>query len=126
MAKYEPINLSTLAGGAAVDLVDHELTKVLTNIADVNTSPKAAREITLKIKIKPSDSREIANAEVSCVSKLAPVRPADTVLYLGKSPKDGKLVAVESNPRQMHLGDTEEERRSPNVVALSRDTAKGS
>jgi hypothetical protein len=53
----EIVNLPGLARGAAVELWAEELKKVAANILDVNTDPKATREITLKATIQPNEDR---------------------------------------------------------------------
>jgi len=60
----------------------HTLKKVLANIADPNTDFKPVREITLKVKLKPSSTRESADTTVQVTSKLAPFAPTSTTLYL--------------------------------------------
>lgn len=75
------ISIETIGGGVIPERFDRELRRVLKNIADPNTHPKAKREITVKVTIKPSESREIASMTVSCSSKIAPVRDHETSLY---------------------------------------------
>jgi hypothetical protein len=55
------VSLQNLGGGAAIELFDLELQKVLENISDENTRPAVVREITLKVKIKPGDDRDYGN-----------------------------------------------------------------
>lgn len=57
----EIVNLPGLARGAAVELWAEELKKVAANILDVNTDPKATREITLKATILPNEDRTNAS-----------------------------------------------------------------
>lgn len=68
----EPINLSNIAEGAVEDLFGRELAKLVQNIDDVSTSATAAREITVKIKFKPSEDRASFEVEGQVTSKLAP------------------------------------------------------
>jgi hypothetical protein len=93
------VTLATLGQGAAGELFEKELQEVLKNIADVNTDPKAKREVLLRVSITPNDEREMGDTVVSVVSKLAPVRKVKTLLFLGR--RQGRLVAVESNPKQL-------------------------
>lgn len=102
------VNVETIAEGAVLALGNEELEKVLQNIGDPNTDPEAVREITIRIAIKPDDSRELAAVQVQAKCKLAPHKPAGTAIYLGK--KGGRVVAVDSNPRQAGIFDTPEER----------------
>ena len=97
----ETVSLSTLGGGAAVQLFQAELQKVLDNIVDENTKPDAMREVTLKVKIKPDVDRDYGQVSISCVSKLAPMAPFGTNFFIGK--QRGKGVAREHNPKQAGL-----------------------
>lgn len=90
----EQVSLSTLASGAAVERFDHELQRVIDNIADYNTDPKAVREVSLKVKIRPNDDRSFSVVEIIATSKIAPIKPETTSLYLNGSH------ATEFNPRQ--------------------------
>lgn len=96
----EQVTLATLRGGAAVEMFNFELQRVFDNILDPNTT-LMTREITLKVKIKPHDSRETTTVEISCGSKLASSVPAKSQFYLGKD--RGKAVAYEYNPEQLRL-----------------------
>ena len=96
-----PVNLSTLGGGAAVQLFQAELQKVLDNIVDENTKPDAVREVTLKVKIKPDVDRDYGQVSISCTSRLAPMAPFGTNFFIGK--QRGKGVAQEHNPKQAKL-----------------------
>ena len=42
---FRKVSLTNLGNGAAVELFDHELQKVLANIDDPNTDPKEKRKI---------------------------------------------------------------------------------
>lgn len=89
------VGLATLKGGAALELFDEEFRKVIENITDINTKPDAVREVTLKVKIKPSDDRALGSVEIIVASKLAPFRPTSTTVYIGRGGQ-----ATEFNPRQ--------------------------
>lgn len=61
----DKISLITMEGGAAVDMFDRALKKVMANIADENTTMKA-REINLKVKVTPSDTgRNVVSVDIS-------------------------------------------------------------
>ena len=98
------VSLETIGGGAAIEKFDDELQRVADNIIDPNTDPKAVREVTLKIKIKPDAEREWGSVTISATSKLAPMQPYPTQVILGK--RGGKGVMVEYNPKQMKLSET--------------------
>lgn len=99
----ERVTLVSIGNGAALELFERELTNVLTNIADINTSPRQKREITIKMTFKPDENRERADVQVAVTSKTAGVRPVDREVFLGK--QNGEPVAVQSNPRQGKIFD---------------------
>ena len=109
----EHVSLENLGAGAATELFDLELQRVLENISDKNTKPTALREVTLKIKIKPSEDRDYGEVEISCVAKLAPVKPFPTNIFIGRHL--GRTVATEHNPKQAKLFET------PANVAIMTD-----
>jgi len=67
---YREVSIETLQGGAILERINHEMQKVYRNISDINTDPKASRELTLKIKFVPTEDRHSAGISVSCSSKL--------------------------------------------------------
>lgn len=93
------LKLSTLNGGAAEDLFNEELDRVLRNINDINTEATAIREITLKIKIVPSENRGAATTAIQATSRLAPNKPVAGTAVLGFSGNQPKAYAYD--PRQM-------------------------
>lgn len=97
------VTLETIGGGAVAELFGVELAKVLANIADVNTDPKAKREINIKIVLKPKADRDVVDTDLKVNSKLASVNTVNTQLFVGRH--SGKLIAVESDPRQGGLFD---------------------
>jgi hypothetical protein len=108
MPNFDEVNedtrasLLTLARGAAIERFDAELQRVLDNIIDPNTSEKQGREITLKVKFKPNETRSATVTEIHCSSKIAPPAPCSTMLWVGKD--RGKGVAIEAeSPDQMAM-----------------------
>lgn len=99
----EYVTLETLGEGAAIELFNDELRKVLENILDPNTEADKAREIKLLVKIIPNDDRSITQTVIECTSKLASARGVKTILYVGR--KNGDAVATEHNPKQGKLFD---------------------
>lgn len=59
------MSLLNLKNGAAIEMFDRQLQRVYNNIGDVNTSLKE-REITLKVKIKPSKDRSLLAINIEC------------------------------------------------------------
>jgi hypothetical protein len=103
MSSPDVVTLATIGDGAAGELFQAELDRILKNIADPNTDPKAKREITLKVTVAPDESREMAAVLIKCTSKLAGLKGHQTAVFFGRSA--GQLVAVESNPKQKGLFD---------------------
>lgn len=101
MTTEQPVTLENLANGGAVELWEHELQRVLQNIADANTNPTTVRQLTLKVSIKPTEERTAAAIAVEVTSKLAGSKPITSTLYMGR--KDGRLVAVSYDPRQADI-----------------------
>ena len=101
MAKIATLN--NIGDGLAGDLFQHELTKVLDNIADPRTSATAAREITITIKIKPDNEREVGEAEIKTKTKLAPTAGKKALLFFARD-DDGNVKMTTSNPHQEELG----------------------
>jgi hypothetical protein len=100
--QQEAVSLRTLAGGAAIELFDDEMIKVLENILDPNTAPDVTRSLKLIVKIKPSKDRAVGTVEFTTQTTMAPPDARQTQLYMGMT-KDGP-VAVEHNPQQLKLG----------------------
>jgi len=90
------VSLTNLKGGAAIELFDTELKKVLDNIADPNTKAKFKREIVLKVTILPEDDRSQALVGIDVKSKLVDHKGAATRVYFGLT--EGRRIAVESGP----------------------------
>lgn len=94
--------LTNLGGGAAAELFQTDLAKVLANIVDPNTKPDARREISLKVSIKPSKDRELCAVAISTAVKLAPAEAFETQLFVSQR-RDGTIESSEYNPRQNRL-----------------------
>lgn len=71
-----------MARGAIKERADYEMTRVVENILDPNTSATSARKITITLTLKSDDTRQ--NIAVSCVAKstLAATNPVTTSLYV--------------------------------------------
>lgn len=100
------INLENIGAGAASELFDDELMKVITNILDPNTEARTCREINIKLKIKPDvECRERCDMETIVSSKLAPVKSLTSTVTVGMDKKTGQVDAVEHVTRQRTLFD---------------------
>ena len=78
----EKVNLSNIGGGVANELFLRELETVLENMADINTDPKAAREINIKFKFVPNTRRDAGEVEVRCNSKLVGAKPQSSTMFI--------------------------------------------
>lgn len=112
------VTLDTIGGGALNELFSAELSRILSNITDPNTDTATKRVMTLTVKFKPNRDRDVADVELTCSSKLAGIMTVQTQLFMGK--KNGKLIAVENDPRQTNLFDRE---RQP-IAAVASFSAK--
>jgi hypothetical protein len=92
-------SLDNLKGGAAIQLFNEELDKVLANIMDPNTEAEVGREVVLKVKIKPDKDRSTAAVTIIPSSKLAPTVSVPTRFFLGK--KGTQMLAYEHDPEQL-------------------------
>lgn len=119
MGTEERVTLETLAGGAAVELFQHQLDRVVQNILDPNMPAKAKRHVTLRLTIQPDEERGMGEAHVTCEAKLAGPRGASTMLYFGR--KQGRAVAVENDPRQGGLFDAPGDKT---IRAIDREVGK--
>jgi len=98
----EKVSLATVGGGAAVERFDIALQQVINNILDLNTDPKAERNVTLKVSFKPTENRDMGAVSISVVPKLAPVSAYRTQVFLGTD-ATGKGMACEADANQMNL-----------------------
>lgn len=101
----EGVTLDTIAGGALTELFQAELARILSNITDPNTDTSTKRVMTIQVKFKPNRDRDVADVDLTCSSKLAGIMTVSTQLFMGKH--QGRLIAVESDPRQTNLFDQE-------------------
>jgi len=114
-----PLSFENLGCGAAEEMFEDTLHKVLENILDPNTSWKTTREITLKVKIKPSEQRDAASVLIDCVPKLAPQKSFATAIFIGQA-VGGAAEAHEVNANQFSLFPTTKD----NVAAIGGGDGK--
>ena len=112
------LSLSTLGQGAAMELFEQELERVLENILDPNTEAKAKRTITLTVSITPAENRHEAAIGVEAACKLAPFKGASGIIFVGR--QRGKAVALAHNPNQLQMAWDEESKPIP----LAKTAAK--
>jgi hypothetical protein len=102
----EKVSLTDFLGGAAIEAFDYEMSRVAENILDPNTLATSPREITLKVTIKPTADREMGSVDFHCTTKIAPTKPLNTRIFF--SLENGHAIAIEHDPKQMKLPETEE------------------
>ena len=95
-SELKEVTLETVGMGGVPELFAHEWANILANVDDPNTSPEAVRKLTIEIAIKPSEQRDNATVQVSVKSKLAGVRPIQTIVHLAK--EQGRLIALTTDP----------------------------
>lgn len=74
--------LDDINGGIVRDLFPDALNEVLQNIGDENTPAEFAREITIKVKMKPTKDREVVASSVTVTTKLAAPKVSEALLML--------------------------------------------
>lgn len=92
------VALGNIADGAAEELWQDALQKVLDNIEDPNTDEKAKREIVMRFTITPDGDRRHAKVAVGCTTKLCGVQAIKARLLIGKHL--GRMVAREAERQE--------------------------
>jgi hypothetical protein len=98
----EPLSFENLGCGAAEEKFEDALHKVLANILDPNTRAQTAREVILRVKIKPSEERTDADVIIACETKLASDKAFPTRIFIGRD-VNGTPEAHEVNANQVQL-----------------------
>ncbi len=99
------ITLTNLGGGAAIEKFQEELEKVIKNILDPNTDPKAKREVNLKVIIQPNAERNWVAIKIEALAKVAPNVAYATRAFVGIDRDSKRAVACEDNPNQLSIDD---------------------
>lgn len=112
-------NLKEIANGAVQELFENDLSKILDNIKDPNTSVKKGRVLSINFTFKPlQDDRDIVSVEISTKSTLAPVEGVSTQILIDK--EGNKLNAIEFNKSTMKgqqvLEVVQQEKKEKNIV----------
>lgn len=100
MDEKTPLSLTNIKGGAAVEMFDIALQKVLENMNDINTTLKS-REVNLKVTFTPSEDRTLFEITLDCTPKLAHQEGQRCTADLRLDSR-GRAVAFERN-KQPHL-----------------------
>lgn len=106
------LNAATIAAGGLVERLNEEIQKAVANCLDINTEAKKTRTVSLKIKIKPDETRSIATVSVETSSALCPPEAINTSIYMTQNLKTGEIAASEvlagENPEQARLDGVDE------------------
>ena len=99
-----------MAGGALQEKFNRDITKVIENMQDTNTSYSTARSINIKITFKQGEERDDAKVDIAVASKLAGVINTSTSFAMGKDLESGEVEVREYGkqiPGQMSFEDVE-------------------
>jgi hypothetical protein len=88
------VTLDTINSGAAIDLFNEEFSALLKNLADENTSPTKTRTITLKVTVKPNETRESAATMVEVSHSFAPMKPHAGMVVFSSDGRNIEAFAV--------------------------------
>lgn len=111
---YSKKSILQMARGAIQERADYEITKILDNILDPNTSATAACKLTITLTLKPDDTRQNIAVGVVAKSALAPTNPVTTTLYVAD--QETIVEMVPQVPGQLGMDGSEEE--TPPVLKL--------
>ena len=125
MKQQEKASLLDMVQGGVKERVGLEFEKVMDNILDPNTEAKKKRVITLKIEFAPDAERKTIGVNYTASSKLIPMNPISTSLYVGADPQTGEIGAIELTPQipgQKNMMDDSEQPEGK-VIPISRKAA---
>lgn len=97
----ETLSLATIKRGAAIEMVDDAIQRLLENVVDPNTDAESKRKVTLAITLTPDKNREMLHIDLSVKMAMAPQATVSSIAYVSHT-RDG-VVAVENDPRQPGL-----------------------
>lgn len=87
-----------MAMGGILEVTDYNIGKIIANITDPNTDPKAKRKLVLTLTFKPDDYRARIDLEVQAKTTLAPVAPVRTAVCITKD-REGNVLLAEMLPQ---------------------------
>lgn len=108
----EKVSLQELIGGALQEKFEKSFEKVVENLQNPDTSFKAARDITIKMKFVQNEARDDVKCSITVAEKLAPQQSMMTSFAIGKDLKTGELYAEEYGKQikgQMSISDYQKE-----------------
>ena len=93
------LTIATLENGAIIERLEAELKDVLQDCANVNKDPESVREINLKIKVKPDNSRTLLLIGIETSTKLGKRYPVIAKAFLDEDTG----TAIEPTMKQKEL-----------------------
>lgn len=87
-----------MAAGAIEEKVDYEVSRVIDNIIDPNTDPKAKRKITVTLVFQPDAERRHIALQAEAKSALAPTAAVATAMMI-TSDGNGEMIVAEMVPQ---------------------------
>lgn len=96
-----------MCNGAFQERADYEMSRLIENIMDANTSPTAKRKLTITLELQPDDSRQNISVKCNVKSQLAATNPVVTMLYAAS--EDQVVEMVPQIPGQVAFDGTEQE-----------------
>lgn len=96
--QQQNLTLENLKGGAAIEMVNKELERVFSDIADINKKGDSKREVTLKIAFLPSEDARVGGCKISVHSSLGKQKDVTATVFFGY--ENGKGLAAEQNLNQ--------------------------
>ena len=113
----ERLQLDNMARGAAIELFEIELGKVLENLDDPNRDQKAVREIHLIVKFTPTETKGLVAVDVQTKKKMPAINGIRTTMVYERDPVTDRIKAREFvREHQTELWD--EQRPSDKVRAI--------
>lgn len=91
-------SILSMAQGAIMERCDYEVSRVIDNIADLNTKPTAKRKIVVTLELTPDETRTKISLNASVKTTLAPTVPVSTALCI-TSDGNGEMVVAEMVPQ---------------------------
>jgi len=101
LSERQELHLNNIGNGAAVELFERELARILANIKDPNTHATSKRKINLEFVFTPYNDRSGAAIEVKITSKLIATTGVNATMYISRV--SGGLAAFTNDGRQGHL-----------------------
>ena len=98
MSELKRDSILRMASGAIEEKVDYEVSRVIDNILDVNTDPKAKRKITITLVFQPDAERKHIAIAAEAKSTLAPTAAVATSMMI-TSDGNGEMVVAEMVPQ---------------------------